>query len=95
MISVTAFSNNKPILNIKVWIFMMIKNRIKKCDILCIVKIIAFIVLGTFTFIVSLIFLPYEMFLLSTIIVFVSLRGVEKELHKYIGKDQPTFHTKG
>lgn len=73
---------------------MKIKNGTKKCDIVCVVKIILFILLGTFTFITSLIFLPYEMFLLSTVIVFVSLRGVEKELHKYIGNDQPTYHTK-
>lgn len=45
-------------------------------------KIIALIFLGSVTFALSLFLLPYELFLLSTVIVFFALRGVEKELHK-------------
>lgn len=62
----------------------------RDCDYKCIAKIVCFIMLGTFTFITSLLFLPYEVFLLSIVVVFISLRAVEKELHKFIDTTQST-----
>lgn len=43
-------------------------------------KIFAYIFFVIVTFVISLLYLPYELFLLSTIVVFIALRGVEKEL---------------
>ncbi|MHB1048925.1 MAG: hypothetical protein ACYC09_02500 [Bacteroidota bacterium] len=72
----------------------MPSHDLKKYDVISIIKIVSFILLGSFTFITSLIFLPYEIFLLSTVVVFISLRAVEKELHKFVGNDQNAAHTK-
>lgn len=63
----------------------------RKYDYKSIAKIVCFIILGTFTFITSLLFLPYEVFLLSIVIVFISLRAVEKELHKFVETTHSTF----
>lgn len=43
-------------------------------------KIVAYIVFVVITFTVSLLFMPFELFLCSTIVVLIALRGVEKEL---------------
>lgn len=43
-------------------------------------KIIAYVIFVVITFSTSLLFLPHELFLLSTIVVLLMLRAVEKEL---------------
>lgn len=52
----------------------------KKFDSKKIKKIIAYIVFVVITFTLSLLFMPFELFLLSTIVVLIALRGVEKEI---------------
>ena len=47
-----------------------------------VVRILLYIVLSIAVFAVSLLVLPLELFLLSSVVVLVTLRGIEKELEE-------------
>lgn len=56
-----------------------------------IIKIISYILFAVLTFIGSLLFLPFEVFLLSTIVVLIALRSLEKELSNFDMRNLKTF----
>lgn len=55
------------------------------------IKIAGYILFAALTFIGSLLFMPFEVFLLSTIVVLVALRIVEKELGNFDARNVKTF----
>ena len=56
-------------------------------------KIIGYILFVIVTFTGSLLFMPFEIFLISTIVVLAALRGLEKELGDFNVRNLKTFET--
>ena len=55
------------------------------------VRILFYITLSIVVFAVSLLILPLELFLFSTVIIFATIRGIEKELSDTEKKDLSPF----
>lgn len=65
----------------------------KNASISKIVKISGYILFVVLTFTGSLLFMPFEIFLLSTIVVLIALRGLEKELGDFNVRNLKAFET--